>query len=236
MDPRGSVVGPSACLPDFGTASLERGASGARPDARTPRIGPCESHGAPAGPLDLRNARGRSADHKASRMLPPWPPDRAPAWRASLGWWARPRPRILDLRRRRCSGRCGGSFRTAKMRDRRSFSQLLRYCYWICSSEIGGQPGLPLPDDGFQTVDLLLDPFKPELWAAGSSTAGRWISDGGFALGSVQARGVGSRVFHCRTMDFGRRTLDPSKTAVESGSSSHCRTMDFRWWTVLFAR
>ena len=106
-DPRGSVVGPSACLPDFGTASLERGASGARADARKPRIGPCESHGAPAGPLDLRNARGRSADHKASRMLPPWPPDRAPAWRASLGWWARPRPRILDLRRRRCSGRCG---------------------------------------------------------------------------------------------------------------------------------
>ena len=162
-DPRGSVVGPSACLPDFGTASLERGASGARPDARTPRIGPCESHGPPAGPLDLKNARGRSADPKASRMLPPWPPDRAAAWRASLGWWTRPRPMILDLRRRRWPGRCGGGFRTAKMRDRRSFSQLPRFCLWIRSrhSQVFGR--------------WTLAPFKPQESRGLLPTAGRWI-------------------------------------------------------------
>ena len=151
-DPRDSFVGPSACLPDFGTASLERGASGARADARTPRIGPCESHSPPAGPQDLKKSRGRSADPKASRMLPPWPPDRAAAWRASLGWWTRPRPMILDLRRRRWPGRCGGGFRTAKMRDRRSFSQLPRFCLWIRSRH--SRVFFPLTDDGFRTVDL----------------------------------------------------------------------------------
>ena len=64
-DPRDSVLGPPDCLPDFGTASLEQGASGARADARTPRIGPCESQRAV--PPDLRILGMQEAGQRTPR-------------------------------------------------------------------------------------------------------------------------------------------------------------------------